>query len=151
MLNRTHLAITIFFILLFFPLVENKLAFSLIAIFSSMIPDVDISTSKIGKYKIFRPLQFFIKHRGFFHCLLFMILFLLFFLNFYPAGAFAFFIGYSSHLISDSFTPEGVQFFYPSKKVISGNIKTGGKLEKLVFLLFIFLNILLIFVRFFKI
>ncbi len=151
MLNRTHLAITIFFILLFIPLIGDKITFSILVLFSSMIPDVDIKTSKIGKYKIFRPLQFFTKHRGFFHCLLFMIFFLIFFLNFYPSGAFAFFLGYSSHLIADSFTPEGVQFFYPSKKIISGNIKTGGKLEKLVFFLFIFLSIFLLFFRFFKI
>lgn len=150
MLNRTHLAITIFFILLFFPLVNNKFAFSFLAIFSSMVPDVDIGTSKIGKYKIFRPLQFFTNHRGFFHCLLFMILFLLFFLNFYPAGAFGFFIGYSSHLIVDSFTPEGVQFFYPSKRTISGNIKTGRGAEKIIFFLFIFFDVSLILLRFFK-
>lgn len=150
MLNRTHLAVTIFFILLLFPLVNNKISFSFIAIFSSMIPDVDISTSKIGKYKIFRPLQIFTKHRGFFHCLLFMALLLLFFLNFYPPGAFAFFIGYSSHLIADSFTPEGVRFFYPSKKIISGRVITGKKTEKIIFLLFIFLDLSLIFLRFFK-
>ena len=151
MLNRTHLVIALFFVLLFFPLVENKITFSLIALFSSMVPDIDVSTSKLGKRRIFRPLQFFIKHRGFFHSLLFMVLILSFFLVFYPAGAFAFFVGYSSHLIADSFTPEGVRFFYPSKKAISGNIKSGGKLEKLVFILFVFLDVFLIFIRFFRI
>jgi membrane-bound metal-dependent hydrolase YbcI (DUF457 family) len=80
-----------------------------------------------------------------------MFLVLLLFLSFYPAGAFAFFIGYSSHLILDSFTPEGVQFFYPSKKRISGKIKTNGSKERLIFISSIVFGIAIIILRIFKI
>ena len=67
MLNRTHFVITLFLVLLVLPLVNFKFIFVSIAIISSVIPDVDIKTSFIGKYKIFRPLQIFVTHRGFFH------------------------------------------------------------------------------------
>jgi len=151
MLNRTHLAVILLLIIVLFPIVPNKISFVTIALASSIIPDVDIKNSKIGKYKIFRPLQFFTKHRGFFHCLLFMCFLILFFLNFYPAGAFAFFLGYSSHLVMDSITPEGVQFFYPYKKRISGRIKTGGRIENLILITSIVLGITIIILRIFKI
>ena len=147
MLNRTHLAITIFLILLLIPLVQFKIVFVLIALIASLIPDVDISTSAIGKYKIFRPLQFFVNHRSFFHCLFFMLFVILFFMSFYPAGAFAFFIGYSSHLLADSFTIEGVRFFYPLNKKFSGSVKTGGTIETGIFITFVILDIGLLFIR----
>jgi inner membrane protein len=150
MLNRTHFVITIFFVLLFIPLVSLKFAFVSIAIIASLIPDVDVPTSSIGKYKIFRPLQFFVKHRGFFHCLFFMFFGILFFLNFYPAGAFAFFIGYTSHLLADSFTLEGVRFFYPLERKISGLVKTGGTLETGILITFVVLDLLLGFYRIFN-
>ncbi len=144
MLNRTHIVITIFFILLLFPLVNSKTAFVLIALFASLIPDVDIKTSFIGNYKIFRPLQFFVEHRGFFHCFIFMLFGILFFLCFYPIGAFAFFIGYGSHLFVDALTIEGVRFFYPLEKKVSGPIKTGGILETGILITFSVLDLILL-------
>jgi len=144
MLNKTHLVITIFFILVFIPLVNSKIIFIIIALICSLIPDSDIKSSFLGKYKFFRPLQFFVTHRGFFHSLLFMIIGILFFLIIYPIGAFGFFVGYSSHLIADSFTKEGIRFFYPLKTNFSGKINTGSRIENLIFITFGLLDILLL-------
>ncbi len=147
MLNRTHFVITLFLVLLVLPLVNFKFIFVSIAIISSVIPDVDIKTSFIGKYKIFRPLQIFVTHRGFFHSFLFMALLLTFFLSFYPVGAFAFFIGYGSHLLADSFTVDGVQLFYPLEKKSSGFIRTGKLGEQGILIGFTLADVLMIFWR----
>lgn len=147
MLNRTHFAITLFFILLLLPIVGSKVIFILIAVVSSLIPDVDVKTSFIGKYKLFRPLQFFVEHRGFFHCLLFMTFGILFFLCLYPVGAFAFFVGYGSHLFADSLTKDGVRLFYPLQEKISGPVKTGGILEMGILATFVVLDIFLLIMK----
>jgi inner membrane protein len=149
MLNRTHFAITLFFVLLLLPLVQFKTSFIILALVFTLIPDVDTSASFIGKYKIFRPVQFFVKHRGFFHSFLFLIIGVLFFLFFYPIGAFGFFIGYSSHLMADSFTLEGVRLFYPLKKKSTGSIRSGGKSEATVFVVFLILDIMTLLIRIF--
>jgi len=54
MLIKTHLAITLFFILLFLSNIEHKLVFVLVALLATFIPDIDFKYSKIGKYKAFR-------------------------------------------------------------------------------------------------
>jgi membrane-bound metal-dependent hydrolase YbcI (DUF457 family) len=57
--------------------------------------------------------------------------------------ALGFFLGYGLHLISDSFTKEGITPFYPffSKVKSKGKISTGGKFEILVFVGFLILDI----------
>lgn len=149
MLNRTHFTFALFLVLVFLPLINFKFSFIFIALIFSLIPDVDVKTSFIGKYKFFLPLQFFVNHRGFFHSFLFMILGIVFFLFFYPIGAFAFFVGYCSHLILDSFTIEGVRLFYPLKSNFSWKLKTGSSVERLIFISFIVLDFfMLIFLLF---
>jgi inner membrane protein len=136
MLFRTHIAVAIFFILLFLSKVEHRISFVLILFAAAVIPDVDTRFSKVGKKKIFRLLQFFVKHRGLFHSFLFLIFITLILVLFVPVISLPFFLGYSSHLMMDSFTIEGVYPFYPLKKRIFGSIKTGGKNE-IIFLIII--------------
>lgn len=145
MLARTHVVITLFFILLLIPFISYKLLFVLLGLFMTYVPDIDLKNSKLGKKKIFRPLQFFFKHRGFFHSFTFLILATLFFSMFVPILALGFFIGYASHLFADSFTPEGIYLFYPLTFKSKGKIKTGGKSEFFIFLFFSFVDLLLIF------
>jgi len=144
MLIKTHLAITLCAILLFFPYVNLKLIFIIVALISTFIPDIDSSSSKLGHYKIFRPFQFFIKHRGIFHNFLFLILITLVFVLFFPIIALPFFLGYGLHLLADSFTIKGIKPFFPFKKLVSGKIKTGGRSEVTVFVLFVLLDLFLI-------
>ena len=147
MLIRTHLGITLFFVLLFIGPVESKAIFVFVALLSTLIPDADSKNSTLGNRKIFRPLQFFLKHRGFAYSFTFMILISFFFVLFLPILAFPFFLGYSSHLVADSFTQRGIRPFYPSKKNISGRVRTGGKLEVSIFTLFVLGDLFLFVLR----
>lgn len=154
MLWRTHVLIALFFALCFIDYATNKFLFITIALFASLIPDIDSSNSYLGKNKIFLPLQLFTKHRGFFHSfiLLLLILFIsLFLIPFWDNDFFlGFILGFSSHLIADALTIQGIAFFNPfiSKK-IKGFIKTGGFFELILFLIFLILDLLLIWKIFF--
>lgn len=144
MLTRTHFTITAFFILIFISSIENKFLFVLVALFATLLVDVDTKYSKLGRRKIFRPLQFFIRHRTVFHSFTFLILVTLFFVWFFPVLAFPFFLGYSIHLLADSFTIKGIKPFYPWKKLIYGKLRTGSRTEIFIFVCFLILDIFLI-------
>jgi len=140
MLAKTHFALTIFFILLFLNSIENKLIFVIIALIATIIPDIDHSDSKLGKHLVFRPFQFFVKHRGIMHSILICLLISLSLAIFLPIISFGFFLGYSVHLLGDSFTKEGINVFWPLKHRSHGFIKTGGISETLLFYSLIFIN-----------
>ena len=93
---------------------------------------------------IFRILQIFSTHRGFFHSFTFLILITIVFSMFIPVLALGFFVGYSSHLLSDSFTKEGIMPFYPWKKKSYGMLRTGGKIETGIFLGFVVADLFLV-------
>ncbi|MFA5240710.1 MAG: metal-dependent hydrolase [Phycisphaerae bacterium] len=147
MLFRTHVAISVLFILLLIPYVNNQIIFSVVFLIATFIPDIDTAYSKVGKYKIFRPLQFFVEHRGLIHSFTFLILLTLAFVFVYPVVALPLFLGFGIHLIFDSFTIDGIRPFYPYSRTISGKMKTGGKVELFIFFLTL---ILIIFVLLFK-
>lgn len=144
MLIRTHLAITIFGVLLYMGQVEQKIVFVLVALAATYVPDIDSRYSKIGKYWVFRPFQFFVKHRDFIHSILFMILIagLIFVVN--KSAGIGFVFGYGLHLLADCFSLGGVRLFWPAKFRIRGFVKTNGVLEWLVFGLFFVLDVWLI-------
>lgn len=144
MLIRTHLAIIIFFILLLMSSVENKLVFIFVALIATFLPDIDSKFSKLGQRKIFRPLQFFVRHRGVLHSFIFLFLITLFFVLFLPVVAFPLFLGYGVHLLVDSFSKEGIKPFYPFKKNSSGGLKTGGRVETSIFVIFILADLFLL-------
>jgi len=141
MLIRTHLAITLCFVLLFISNVEHKIIFIAVALFATFIPDIDYKFSTLGKKKILRILQFFVKHRGIFHSFTFLIVITLFFVLFFPIFALPLFLGYGLHLLADSFTIEGITPFYPYRKKSLGRIKTGGRREISVFVFFILIDL----------
>ena len=142
MLIRTHLLITLFFILLLFPIIDNKIVFTFVSLVATFIPDIDSRFSKIGQKKIARVLQFFTRHRGAIHSFTFLFLITFILILFFPIVALGFFLGYGIHLLSDSFTPDGIFPFYPSKTKYSGKIKTGGKTEIIVFIFFAVIDLI---------
>lgn len=144
MLIKTHLAITLFFVLLLLPFVSYKIIFIAVSLFATYIPDIDIKNSKLGKKIIFRPLQFFASHRGFFHSFSFLFLITFIFVIVLPRIALGFFVGYASHLFADSLTISGITPFSPWKKKISGKIRTGGNIEKILFYILLIVDFLLI-------
>jgi membrane-bound metal-dependent hydrolase YbcI (DUF457 family) len=151
MLMRTHVAIALFFVLLFIPHVSNGFVFLGVALVSTLLPDIDSGFSKIGKAKSLKFLQFFAGHRKIFHSFTFLITATIFFVLFIPIIALPFFLGYSAHLLADSFTIQGISPFYPLKKEYKGRIRTGGKSEILVFVSFLLLDLFLLLVRLFSI
>ena len=144
MLIKTHLAITLFFVLILLSFVSDKIIFILISLLATYIPDIDSSNSKLGRKIIFRPLQFFLKHRGFFHSFTFLFLATFIFLIIIPKIALGFFVGYASHLFADSLTISGITPFFPWKKKISWKIRTGSWIENILFFVFLIIDFLLI-------
>ena len=148
MLIKTHLVITLFFVMLFLSFVENKIIFVVVALLATFIADVDHKHSMLGKKKIFRPLQFFIRHRTFFHSFLFLMFIILILILFIPVLAFPFFLGYGLHLFADSFTLRGIRPFYPMKGLAHGGLRTGSRRETMIFVIFLVLNIFMILLKF---
>ncbi|HLC86821.1 MAG TPA: metal-dependent hydrolase [Candidatus Nanoarchaeia archaeon] len=147
MLVRTHLAVTFCAILLLIGSASNKISFFIVAIFATFLPDIDSKNSKIGHRLFFRPLQWFVKHRGFIHSFSFLVIIILIFAFFIPVIALPFFLGYGLHLLADSLTLEGISPFYPAKLKMRGIIKTGGKIEILLFIIFVFVDFILLIAR----
>ena len=143
MLAKTHLAITIFFVLIFLPYVFHTISFVIFSLIATLIPDIDSKFSKIGKNKGFRIIQLFLKHRGSLHSFFFLIFVTFLLVLFFPILSFPFFLGYGLHLITDSFTVSGIRLFYPFKLKYSGFIETGTRKETLIFVIFLFLNVFL--------
>ena len=149
MLLRTHLLITLFFGLLFFPFVNYPLLFMVVALVSTYIPDIDLKYP-VGKKRFFlKPLQWMVSHRGFLHSFVFLLLITLGFVLFFPLFALPFFLGYASHLMADSFTVKGIRPFYPFSYSCKGKIKTGGISETNVIIFFMIANLFLILSRVF--
>jgi len=149
MLIKTHLAITVFGILLLILSVEHRLIFVVVALLATFLPDIDSRYSVIGRKKINRILQFFTKHRGITHSFVFLIFVTLILLYILPVATLGFFVGYGLHLFADSFTVNGITPFHPFSKMKSdGFIRTGKKFEKFIFIAFIILDVLLIWIKF---
>jgi len=144
MLAKTHLAITIFFVLIFLPFVLHPFSFILFSILASFIPDIDSKFSKLGKNKSFRIIQLFLKHRGVLHSFIFLFFITFIFVLFFPIVSLPFFLGYGLHIIADSFTVSGVKLFYPFKTTYSGFIKTGTRKETSILILFLALDLLVL-------
>ena len=150
MMFLTHMTIALFLGLLkirLIPLPINNYVFLAIVVFASLLPDID-SDSFISKKLRLRFLRHFFKHRGFFHSIIPMIILMIivFLITGNPYYSLAVLIGFGSHLIFDSFTKGGIAFFWPHKLRIRGRLKVGGLFDWALFLLFVVLDVLLIFI-----
>ena len=123
MQGRTHISGGI---LLGSILCNNWVDMSLVVI-GSIISDIDHENSIIGKSIPIIPK--ILKHRGITHSLIFCIVGII--INRY------FGLGILSHLVLDSFTIQGIRWFYPisDKSLGIKIVRTGGILEKIIFFL----------------
>lgn len=147
MLIKTHLAITLFGILVLLSSVSSKISFILVALIATYIPDIDSRYSNIGHRFFSRILQFFTKHRGIIHSFSFLFLITLLIALFFPVISLGFFLGYGLHLFADSFTLDGIRAFYPLKRISSGIITTGGKIEFGILWSFVLIDLFLVILR----
>jgi len=151
MFSRTHLAITIFFTFLFFQNSPDFFLFLFVAVTATLMPDIDSKNSKIGRKKPARIINFFMKHRGIVHSILFLAISSVVIFFIWEKILLPFVLGFLLHLVADSFTVKGTRIFYPSKIRIKGIIKTGGFAEFILFTLFCLADLLLIINKFYSV
>lgn len=149
MMYRTHLVFGILLGLAFLNMfnIPSPWLFIFVIMVGASLPDIDMHKSKVGG--LMKPFSFlinlFLGHRGLIHSLL--MAFLMYFLFWALFGlnyAAAIFIGYSSHLFLDAFTPKGIRPFWPLRAKLNGMIKSGGILEIGLFFLFLVAIILIL-------
>ena len=80
----------------------------------------------------FTAFNFLTKHRGILHSMTFCLILTVILASFNQKLALPFFLGYSLHLVADSFTIAGIKPFWPSTKVIKGFVRTGGLTERIL-------------------
>ncbi len=146
---KTHIAFALLFGLWFFDKFNgNKILFFSLLLISAAIVDIDVTNSKIGKkFWVFSKIfNFLFKHRTLFHSLLFAVILSFVVWFFFEQIWMPVFLGYSSHILLDSLTIEGINFIYPFKQLrLSGFIETGKTKELILFFLIIMIDMLLLF------
>jgi inner membrane protein len=136
MLKVTHILFSVNFYLICLNL--NLLNFNLLGIIiliaATLLPDIDVETSRLGKR--FKVISFAFTHRGFFHSMLFFVFgyLILYYSNVFYLVEFS--IGYLGHVLLDSINYGGVMFFWPLPFKVKGFIKTNSLTEKLLRLFF---------------
>jgi len=138
MLAKTHAAIGLLTATLLFPFMNISwfILFPFI-ILGSVIPDIDHKGSTINNFfPITKVFSFLFVHRGFFHSIFPVFLFLIAEIIFKLKGiGLCIAIGYSSHLFCDALTPLGIKFFHPLTDFhVKGFVPTGGFVESIIFI-----------------
>jgi inner membrane protein len=147
MLFRTHLTFSVFVYLLItrYFNIGSPALFLIFLILATFFVDIDSRKSKMGRHWYFRPLQWFIKHRGAFHSLLFAFLLSLIISGIYQWAGIGFFVGYLSHLFLDLLTKQGVRIFWPFWNGRIGlGIRSGGIFEEIFFVLLLLCDIFIV-------
>ncbi|MFH0808258.1 MAG: metal-dependent hydrolase [archaeon] len=143
MLFRTHVVFGLICYFLVNYFVEMPGFVLLFVLLGSVFVDVDSCSSRVGRKVWF--LSWFLRHRGFFHSLIGALGFSLIVGVFSLWGGFGFFVGYISHLFLDSFTRMGLKMFWPSGFRVRGFVKSGSWVEDVLFVLFLGLDVWLVF------
>jgi membrane-bound metal-dependent hydrolase YbcI (DUF457 family) len=147
MFFRTHFVVALFFVLVFLQYIENPIIFLPVAFIATILPDIDSRFSRIGHHKIFRIFNFFVRHRGITHSFSFLAMISLLIFFSFRGILLPFTSAYSLHLLLDSLTVSGIMPFYPLKFRIKGKIKTGGIIERVIFVSFLLIDFLLMFFK----
>ncbi len=144
MLFKTHLVFAFLIGLLTYHYIAlAPQIYIAILILSSMVPDIDITTSKLGRHV--KLIGFLFTHRGFFHSLLALFLFSFLLSIAIPfIYIIPFFIGYLSHLILDAINYQGIMFLYPFPIKIKGIMKVGGLAEIIVLIILTVLSLIIL-------
>ncbi len=148
MLNRTHISIGVFYMILFIPKVVHVYTYIIVFLISTLLPNLDSFFS--GKSSLFmRPVGLILKKNGFLHSFTFCFIISGILTWSLPILAFPFFMGYGLHLLIDAWTAEGIKPFWPFRYVSKGRLKTGGNLEDILFYSFIVADLVAVFFYFY--
>ena len=140
MLAKTHFAFGFLAALLLVPIFNpvDKILFFAIVLIGALLPDIDTPNSTISHKVPVLPwlIKMISRHRGIFHsvwmCLAISVP-LAYFVA--PVYGVAMAVGYVSHLLSDGFTKEGINFIHPLGQLrLAGFIETGKTGELVLFL-----------------
>lgn len=134
----THLVFGFFsgIVLMDFINIGNKYIFFALILIGTLLPDIDTPNSKISRKIPVIPwvLSVLSRHRGIFHSVFLALGFAAVIWIFNPPYGIALFIGYSSHLLIDGFTKQGVNLLHPISQLrIAGPIETGKIWELVLF------------------
>ena len=141
MLFRAHVVFGVFVYFMLSYFVEMPLFVLGVVLLGAVFVDIDIRSSSVGGWWIFRPLQWVVKHRGIFHSLFFGILLSLILCSVSLWGGFGFFVGYVSHLFLDCWTKSGVALFWPFRYSVKGFVRSGSWVEDVLFVLILLVDI----------
>ncbi len=152
MLAQTHICFSLLFSIITYPYLTlfniqiTFLLYAIILVISSLLPDIDCATAKLGKR--IKIISYVFEHRGIFHSIWPLIV--MFFLIFNQANEFmvsviiAVMVGYTSHLLLDMLTPQGIRLLYPSKLKIRWFIDVGSFIEKIICIILLITDIALL-------
>lgn len=146
MLKRTHLALGLAVGLYFVPHIKNsKLFFLALVLVASLIPDIESGFAAPRRQKLFslQPTNWIFHKNRLLHTYTFLILVTAVLVFFYPVIGFPFFLGYSFHLFLDSFSSAGIRPFWPFKVKSTGSIVPGGRIDKILFYVFVIFDVAL--------
>ncbi|MBL7147751.1 MAG: metal-dependent hydrolase [Nanoarchaeota archaeon] len=143
---KTHLVFSLLVSLLTFKYFGlNPYIFILVCTIVGTLPDIDHPKSKVKIPIISKILNFFFGHRKLIHSLFFAAILAFLIHYFFGRYYLPFIIGYLSHIVLDSLTFQGINFIYPIKQfTLKGPIKTGGFLEKVLFVVLVVLNVIVL-------
>ncbi|MFA5303299.1 MAG: metal-dependent hydrolase [Candidatus Nanoarchaeia archaeon] len=113
----------------------------------SLIPDIDNPNTLLGKFLpgISDYLYKTFGHRGLFHSIYWSLLLGL--LSFVETNCLFMFVGYTSHIVLDLFTPSGVQLFYPNKArfvIFDGPVETSSAKDVIIGFIFMVLTCVIV-------
>ena len=139
---KTHIAIGFAIAFYFLPHMRDKPVFFPAVLVASVLPNIFALIRTRGKDRLGggKNSRLFIKDetsRGIIHTFTLCIAISVALSFFYPVLALPFFLGYSFHLYSDAFTPEGITPFWPYKKKSTGHVKSGGAVDNSIFYIMI--------------
>lgn len=156
MMFRTHILFAIFFYLLFIKIfaLEFSLIFSLVLALGAIMPDIDSPKSYINRKYLFgigKGIAAFSKHRGFWHSVYGLGIFLVLSVSIVILTGVPFIfclalpLGYFLHLLADSFNVSGIKWLWKSKKMhLRWKIKTGHISEQLFFIILFLFTVYLV-------
>jgi len=139
MRGYTHMAASIT-LLTFIPATPSTIIGLMLG---SLLPDIDADGSTITRILPKIPIE----HRTITHSFLALVAMTVVAAIFSRYFALGMFFGYLSHLLLDSLNPTGVPFFYPFNRLKKSfaRIRTGGWIDNLIFLVFLFIDVFVIF------
>jgi inner membrane protein len=124
---------------------------NMLLVLFSIIPDIDNPNTLLGKFFPWLSEYLYKKfgHRGLFHSIYWSLLLGL--LSFVETNFLFCFIGYTTHIVLDLFTPSGVQLFYPNKSrfvIFDGPVETGSAKDVIICFIFLILECVVVYYEF---